>query len=212
MGSHRQIPGALTKVHPRFHTPYFAIILFCAIAAGLAMSGSIPQMSETYIFAATFTFTMAHFALIGMRIKKPDLARPFKAPWSIRVRARELPITAIVGGLGCLGVWIFILVNNPFGRWFGLIWLVLGAVIFFFYRRHFGLPLNAPAPKPEQTWAKEYVGKPVAAVANGGSTSEATTSVRVPSPSGTPSSGNPSETALEGSGVRARIARLIRRS
>lgn len=160
MGAHRQIPRFLNRVHPRFRTPYVAIIFFSLAAAGLAMTGSLTQMSEAYIFAATLTFTMAHVAVIGMRIREPNLPRPFRLPYGILVRGREIPLTAVVGGAGTLGVWLMIVANNPFGRWIGLAWLVLGTILFVVYRKRAGLPLGIPAQWAEPAWTKELIGRP----------------------------------------------------
>ncbi|MBI2955561.1 MAG: APC family permease [Chloroflexi bacterium] len=160
MGIHRQIPRFLEQVHPRFRTPYIAIILFCLAAIGLAASGSITQMAEAYIFAATLTFTMAHVALIGMRIRKPSLPRPFRLPFAIRIRETEIPLTAVIGGIGTFAVWLTIVANNPFGRWIGLAWLTVGTALFIVYRKLYGLPLNAPAPPSGPAWTREIPGEP----------------------------------------------------
>ncbi|MDO8673342.1 MAG: APC family permease, partial [Dehalococcoidia bacterium] len=142
MGAHRHLPKLWHMVHPRFHTPYVAIIFFGLIAVLLAMSGSIAQMSEAYVFAATLTFTMAHLAVIGMRIREPNLPRPFKLGFNLRLKGREIPLTAVVGGLGTLAVFITILASYPFGRWVGLGWLFVGMVLYVWYRKRSGLPLN----------------------------------------------------------------------
>src|SRR5204862_2514270 len=39
MGQHRQLPERLRQVHPRFHTPYIAILAFSAIAALTILPG-----------------------------------------------------------------------------------------------------------------------------------------------------------------------------
>ncbi|MBI2863333.1 MAG: APC family permease [Chloroflexi bacterium] len=142
MAAHRHLPEFWHKVHPRFRTPYIAIVCFCLIAVLLAMSGSIAQMSQAYVFAATLTFTMAHLALVGMRLREPDLPRPFKLPFNLRVRGREIPITAVVGGLGTFAVLLTIIASYPFGRWIGIGWLSAGIILYVVYRKRAGLPLN----------------------------------------------------------------------
>ncbi len=32
MGQHRQLPEAISRIHPRFNTPYVAILLYSSIA------------------------------------------------------------------------------------------------------------------------------------------------------------------------------------
>ena len=43
MGQHRQVPEALRQVHPRFKTPYMAIIVFSAVAVVVMLPGSRPS-------------------------------------------------------------------------------------------------------------------------------------------------------------------------
>ena len=103
---------------------------------------------------------MAHVAVIGMRLREPKLARPFKLPWNVGMWGREIPLTAVIGGLGTLGVWVMIVVNNPFGRWIGLAWLALGTALFVVYRRQIGLPIAAPGERAEPGWTRQLIGEP----------------------------------------------------
>jgi APA family basic amino acid/polyamine antiporter len=142
MGAYRQIPPALYKIHPRFHTPYLAILLFGIIADILVIPGDIPQLADVYIVGAMLTFTMAHLAVIGMRIQEPELARPFKLPFNIRIRDREIPITPIIGGAATFVVFVMVFATRDFGRTVGMIWIAAGLLLYWWYRRKAGLSLT----------------------------------------------------------------------
>jgi basic amino acid/polyamine antiporter, APA family len=142
MGSHQQLPSFLRKVHPKFRTPYIAVGLFSIIAALIVLPGNLGDISDAYVFGAMLTFTLAHFSLIAMRFREPDRERPFRLPLSIKVRGGDVPITALIGGLGTLTVWLIVVVTRPFGRWVGLAWMLTGLVLYVTYRRRHGLPLN----------------------------------------------------------------------
>jgi APA family basic amino acid/polyamine antiporter len=147
MGSHKLIPPALSRVHPRFKTPYIAIILF-SIVALLVLTPSFfatdvfENMGALYAVGSLLAFMFAHASILSLRIRKPELARPFKLGWNIRIRGRELPLSAILGLAALAIIWLIILITQPYSRWVGLAWMVIGLIIYYFYRRKEKLPLS----------------------------------------------------------------------
>src|SRR5687767_7602369 len=99
MGQYRQLPEAVRRLHPRYRTPHVAIIVFGLIACLTLIPGQASFLGTVYAFGAMLSFTVAHFAVIALRIKQPDAERPFRGPGNIRVRGVELPLFAIVGGI-----------------------------------------------------------------------------------------------------------------
>lgn len=148
MGTYQQLPAFLSRIHRRFRTPYVSVLFFCAVAAIIVLPGNLGDIADVYIFAAMLTFTMAHLSVIAMRIRAPHLERPFRLPLAIGFRGHEIPITAIIGGAGTLAVWLIIVFSRPFGRWAGLAWMIMGVVLFVWYRRQNGLALNQTARRP----------------------------------------------------------------
>jgi len=145
MGTYQQIPKVLNRVHKRFHTPMVAIIFFTVVAVVLVIPGDINQLTDLYIFGSTLGFTMAHASLIAMRARGAQHA--FKLPLNVRIRGREIPVTAVVGGLGTLGVWLLIVITHDFGRWVGLGWMVAGVILYVAYRRRMGLAITRSVPR-----------------------------------------------------------------
>ncbi len=139
MSTHRQLPAGLNKVHNRFRTPYIAIILFCLISVALLMPGLFAphfftDLGALYVFGSLLCFALAHAAIIGLRIKEPEHERPFKLGLNIRIKNRELPLTTIIGLIATLTIWIVILVTQPFSRWAGIIWMLIGLIVYCIYR------------------------------------------------------------------------------
>jgi APA family basic amino acid/polyamine antiporter len=93
------------------------------------------------------TFTMAHLAVVGMRIKEPNLERPFKLRLNVRIRGYEIPITPLIGGLATAIVFVMVFTTRDFGRTVGLVWIVAGLVLYVWYRRKAGLSLWTPAER-----------------------------------------------------------------
>jgi APA family basic amino acid/polyamine antiporter len=135
MSSHQQLPASLGKVHTRFRTPYLAIILFGGVALVLLTQGfSNPNffkdLGTLYVFGSLLCFAFAHASILRLRIRKPDMARPFKLRWNVRFRGSELPVTAILGLLCTTGIWIVVLMTQPFSRWAGLAWMAAGLALY----------------------------------------------------------------------------------
>jgi len=141
MGTYRQVPAILNKIHPRFGTPTVAIIFFSLVAVLLVIPGDIQQLTTLYIFGSTLGFTMAHASLIAMRLR--GAKHTWRAPLNIPIGGgRSIPLTAVVGGLGTLGVWILKGLGDPFSRYVGLAWMVAGSVLYVLYRRGQHLPIT----------------------------------------------------------------------
>ena len=56
------------------------------------------------------SFTIAHLAVIALRIKHPDAERPWRGPGNVTVRGHDLPLFAVFGGLGTGLAWVVVTV------------------------------------------------------------------------------------------------------
>ncbi len=153
LGSHKLIPVVLSRVHHQFKTPYISIILFSMVALliltpGFFAANVFENMGALYAFGSLLAFMFAHASILSLRAKKPELARPFKLGWNIRIGGREMPISAIIGLLSTATIWIIILITQPYCRWVGVIWMVVGLIIYYIYRRKTHLPLTHIPKKP----------------------------------------------------------------
>src|SRR4051812_46543470 len=100
MGLHRQMPDRLRQLHPKFGTPWIGIILFGAIACLTLIPGKAVFLGNMYAFGAMLSFTIAHLAVIRLRVSDPDRRRPYRGPWNVTVAGRSLPLFAVLGALG----------------------------------------------------------------------------------------------------------------
>jgi nucleotide-binding universal stress UspA family protein len=80
-------------------------------------------------------FLSAHLSLIALRIKKPGLKRPFRAPLNIPFGRYSIPLTAIVGAIATLSVWCLVVVTKPDGRYLGFTWMTFGLFMYYRYRK-----------------------------------------------------------------------------
>jgi basic amino acid/polyamine antiporter, APA family len=142
MGQYRQLPEALRQLHPRYRTPYIAIIVFAVIAIVTMLPGQTELLATMYSFGAMLSFTIAHFAVIQLRRKRPDVDREWKPPMNVRAFGAEIPLTAILGGLGTFTAWLVVMALNPRTLAIGLGWMAFGIAVYLLYRRSQRLPLT----------------------------------------------------------------------
>jgi APA family basic amino acid/polyamine antiporter len=134
------VPEIMGRVHHKFKTPYFSIILFSGIALLLQFPGFfVPNMYSNlgglYAFGSMMSFAIAHASIIALRIKQPDIERPFRLGLNIRIKGRDLPVTALLGFIGTTLIWIVVVIMQPYSRWIGFIWIGIGIAIYYYTRR-----------------------------------------------------------------------------
>ena len=100
MGLHRQVPDRLSRLHPRFSTPWIGILLFGGVACLTIIPGKAEFLGNMYAFGAMLSFTIAHLSVIRLRVKEPDRPRPYRGPGTLRIAGRELPLFALLGIFG----------------------------------------------------------------------------------------------------------------
>jgi APA family basic amino acid/polyamine antiporter len=149
------VPPILGKVHPKLKTPYVSIILFTFLAILLQSPGFfVPNMYSNlgglYAFGSMMSFALAHASIIALRIKQPDIDRPFRLGLNIKVKGYYLPLTAILGFLGTALVWVIVVIMQPYSRWVGFAWVALGVVAYWYThwrKKPDNLTTNGQLPK-----------------------------------------------------------------
>jgi APA family basic amino acid/polyamine antiporter len=142
MGQHRQLPEGLRQVHPRYRTPYIAILVFAAVAMITLIPGQTDFLATMYSFGAMLSFTIAHVSVIQLRRRHAGEERPWKPPLNFRAFGAELPLTAVLGGLGTFAAWIVVMALNPRTLAVGIGWMAFGIAVYVLYRRNQRLPLT----------------------------------------------------------------------
>ncbi|MFY9855951.1 MAG: amino acid permease, partial [Terracidiphilus sp.] len=111
-------------IHPRFRTPYITSIVMGIFAAFLAAFFPISFLGELVSLGTLLAFTIVCLGIWIMRVKQPDVPRPFRTPW--------VPVVPICGMI----VAIALMVSLDAPAWIGFgSWLVVGLIIYFTYSR-----------------------------------------------------------------------------
>ncbi len=142
MGQHRQLPDRIRQVHPKFHTPYIAILAFSLVAAITMLPGKTDFLATMYSFGAMLSFTIAHVSVIKLRQRNPHRERPWKPPMNFRAFGFEIPLTAVLGGLGTFAAWVIVIALHSTTGLVGAGWMLLGVLLYWGYRRRQHLPMR----------------------------------------------------------------------
>ncbi|MDE2562493.1 MAG: amino acid permease [Sphingomonadales bacterium] len=116
------LPEKLATVHPKWKTPHIVTLItgfFVAIAAALLPVGQLADISNS---GTLFAFLMVSIAVLVLRVRDPNRARPFRTPlvWLI----------APVSIVGCL----LLFFNLPIEAMLVLpIWGAIGLVFYYGY-------------------------------------------------------------------------------
>jgi basic amino acid/polyamine antiporter, APA family len=135
LAEHRQLPRLFARLHPTYRTPSFTLMFFSGLAGVLILYGNTNVLGNLYSFGAMLSFTIAHAAVVALRVKDPDRERPYRMPWNVRFRGGWIPLTAVLGGIGTGLAWVAVVVKHTEARTVGIPWLVVGMAGYFLYRR-----------------------------------------------------------------------------
>ncbi len=160
MGIHRQVPDRLRQLHPKFRTPWLGILIFSALACVAMIPGKADFLGNMYAFGAMLSFTIAHAAVVRLRLIKPDETRPYRGPGTLRIAGRPLPLFALLGGLGTGLAWVTVTALHLAVAGAGIGWLAFGIGLYMLYRHRQGLDLTTTTrvavPKPVIDHEAEY--------------------------------------------------------
>jgi APA family basic amino acid/polyamine antiporter len=136
MASYRQLPEVFRRLHPRFKTPWLALIVFAGFFSILVvLPGKVDFLGTMYSFGAMLSFTVAHASVVALRVRRPKDELEFRARPNLRLRGIDWPLFAIFGGIATAAAWFVVVVQEPTTRWAGLGWLALGFGVYWVYRR-----------------------------------------------------------------------------
>ena len=152
LAEHRQLPSVFARLHPRYRTPWFTIAFFSAIAIVLIIPGETNFLGNLYSFGAMLSFTIAHIAIVALRLKDPSRDRPYRAPWNIHWKGKPVPLTAVLGAIGTGAAFVSVVALHPEARIVGTGWMIVGTIGYFLYRRRQGLDPKKEyrIPRPER--------------------------------------------------------------
>jgi basic amino acid/polyamine antiporter, APA family len=116
------LPKWASAVHPKFRTPWITTIVFGSFAAIMPAFLPIDKLSELVNIGTLLAFTIVSAGVWVLRVRQPELHRPFKTPL--------VPLVPILGILSAL----YLMTQLMLITWEVMIgWLLFGLIIYFTY-------------------------------------------------------------------------------
>jgi APA family basic amino acid/polyamine antiporter len=112
------------RIHPSFRTPTGSLIFLGAVAALLALSGTYEELYSLFVFSLWIFFGLTALALVLLRRKEPELARPYRA-WGY-------PLTPLLFVVAAVALTVNLWMVRPVRSSLGLAVILAGVP--FFYR------------------------------------------------------------------------------
>jgi APA family basic amino acid/polyamine antiporter len=134
MGQHQQLPPQVSRLHPTRRTPVTALLVFGLLSMLLIIPGQVKVLANAYIFGAMLSFTFAHLSIIVLRVREPNMERPFRIPFNLSIRGRSIPLTAVLGAAVTAFAWSVMVATQLDGRIIGFSWLAVGLLVYLAYR------------------------------------------------------------------------------
>ena len=122
-------------VSPRSHTPVFSLVIQGIWASLLVLSGTYNDLLDYVIFAALVFYVLTVSGLFVLRRTRPDMERPYRAFGYPVLPALYVLLAALVA--------IDLLFVKPRFTWPGLLIVLTGVPVYFFWRG------RAAAPREE---------------------------------------------------------------
>lgn len=118
----RLLPRSVAAIHPKWGTPHR--ITIATMVAVLLVGAFVPMkvIADMISIGTLFAFIIVALAVPVLRKRRPDMERPFKAPFS--------PVLPILSAL----LSFYLMLNLDLGSWLRfLAWLLIGFCIYFFW-------------------------------------------------------------------------------
>jgi APA family basic amino acid/polyamine antiporter len=114
-------------LHPRFHSPVFALGIQCIWASLLTLSGSYNELLDYVIFAVLLFYILTIAGVFVLRRTRPDMERPY--------RAFGYPFLPALYIVAAATIEVLLLVYKPNYTFPGLVIVLLGLPVYFLWRR-----------------------------------------------------------------------------
>jgi len=121
------LPAAFSARHPRYGTPWIAIIASSVVYALLAQKTMV-QLLTVYVWLRIGVTVLTVLASWRLRNKKPEMPRPFRIPWGHGGLVYAVAAPLVMSVVALAG-------SDPFARKWGPVPVLLALPMYFVIRR-----------------------------------------------------------------------------
>lgn len=119
------LPPFVSRVHPRFRTPWITSIVTGLAVAIFSAVVTVREAGSLCSIGTLLAFVIVSVGILVLRVREPELPRKFRTPW--------VWFVAPMGAISAL----YLMAALPWPTWKRLlIWFAIGIAIYFLYGRH----------------------------------------------------------------------------
>jgi APA family basic amino acid/polyamine antiporter len=116
------LPPFVSRVHPRFKTPWIITIITGVVVAFFAAVLPVRDAGNLCNIGTLLAFVIVSVGVLVLRVREPGLQRKFRTPW--------VWFVAPMGALSAFGLMLYL----PLMTWVRLlVWFLVGIAIYFLY-------------------------------------------------------------------------------
>jgi len=116
------LPPFVSRVHPRFKTPWIVTIITGVVVAFFAAVLPVRDAGNLCNIGTLLAFVIVSVGVLVLRVREPGLQRKFRTPW--------VWFVAPMGALSAFGLMLYL----PLMTWVRLlVWFLIGVAIYFLY-------------------------------------------------------------------------------
>jgi APA family basic amino acid/polyamine antiporter len=115
------------RVHPKFRTPSGSLLFLGGVGAVLALTGTYEELYSLFVFAVWIFFALNAIAMLRLRMKQPNLNRPY--------RALGYPVTAVIFLVAAVALTVNLWLVRPVRSTLGLLVIAAGIPLFYRWRK-----------------------------------------------------------------------------
>lgn len=116
---------AVSRVHPRYRTPYIAILLASALGVAFVLVGTFEELADTFVLALWPFYALSVAAVYRLRRTRPGLPRPY--------RVIGYPILPLIFILGVTYLVVNALVTDTFWTTVVLTVVLAGVPVYYLF-------------------------------------------------------------------------------
>ncbi len=117
----------MSHINPYFRTPGACIVLLGVVSSFILLSGRYDELATLVIFPSWILYGMTAASVIVLRIKRPDMHRPYRVP--------GYPVVPIIFVLVAVALLYSTLLNSPRESGIGLALIIAGLPFYFYWKR-----------------------------------------------------------------------------
>ena len=122
MGRERNLPAAFGYIHPRMHTPYWAVFLSAVLVVAMGVLLPIEQVAAAANIMFLLLFAQVNIAVMTLRNRRPELERGFRVPF--------FPWPAVIGILSNLAMAVFLAIELGQVGLLSIAWIGFGLLLY----------------------------------------------------------------------------------